>query len=99
MSDELDLLKTNDAVVWAKEFMRVLGNGAEVDEGLMISWFANAFYAQEVKSRHVTPLQEAERAFIEAFRRYYTAPYTHNDSMRLDAAWNHLQQIEGESNG
>jgi len=32
------LLSTTDALVWAEEFVRIHGG----DEGLMISWFANA---------------------------------------------------------
>lgn len=33
---------TTDAMVWTEEFMAVVRNGATVDEGLMIGWFANA---------------------------------------------------------
>ena len=36
-----------DAQKWAEGFMKVLSWGVEVDEGLMTSWFANAFGAQE----------------------------------------------------
>lgn len=39
----IDPLQTLDAQLWAKEFMRIWsGRWAEVDEGLMIAWFANA---------------------------------------------------------
>jgi hypothetical protein len=38
-----DLLQTTDVVVWAKEFMELFGDRKnEIDEGLMIAWFANA---------------------------------------------------------
>lgn len=38
-----DLLQTMDAKKWAEEFMRLFGNKREeIDEGLMISWFASA---------------------------------------------------------
>jgi len=37
------LLETTDAQEWAQEFMRLFGDRRdEIDEGLMISWFANA---------------------------------------------------------
>lgn len=40
---EPDPLKGIDAQKWAKEFMRIWsGRWSEVDEGLMIGWFANA---------------------------------------------------------
>lgn len=39
----MDLLETTDASVWAATFMDYFGNNKEdIDEGLMISWFANA---------------------------------------------------------
>lgn len=42
--DSPDLLATTDGEVWAQEFMRRFGDrlNESVDEGLMISWFANA---------------------------------------------------------
>lgn len=44
------LLNTTDAMVWAEEFMKNFGNRLnEIDTGLMIGWFANAFAAQESK--------------------------------------------------
>ena len=50
---ELNLLETTDAVVWAKEFERCKKTNnwtlEDIDEGLMICWFANAFTAQEFK--------------------------------------------------
>lgn len=36
------LLSSADAQVWAKEFMKLVQFGVEIDEGLMMSWFANA---------------------------------------------------------
>lgn len=45
MSDatKVDPLATMDAKVWADEFMRLFGDKRhEIDEGLMIAWFANA---------------------------------------------------------
>lgn len=44
--DSPDLLQTTDAQVWAQEFMRRFGERTdEIDEGPMISWFANAIEA------------------------------------------------------
>jgi hypothetical protein len=41
MSNEL--LGTTDALAWAQEFMRKFGDRKEdIDEGLMLAWFANA---------------------------------------------------------
>jgi hypothetical protein len=43
MPNTLDLLSTTDAQKWAQEFMRLFGDKRdEIDEGLMIAWFANA---------------------------------------------------------
>lgn len=40
---EAKLHSTMDAKVWAEEFMRIFGQKlSEIDEGLMIGWFANA---------------------------------------------------------
>lgn len=40
---KVKLHDTMDAVVWAKEFMRLFGPKLnEVDEGLMVAWFANS---------------------------------------------------------
>ena len=50
---EQDLLQTNDAYVWAQEFIRRKKDNDwsldDIDEGLMIGWFANAMAAQEMK--------------------------------------------------
>jgi len=58
---------------------------------------------RELSARHITPLQAAERAFIEAFgksRKTTLGSREYSDSVKaMIAAWNHLQQIEGESNG
>ena len=44
------LLTTNDAVVWAEEFVRTKKEQNwtldDIDEGLMVGWFANAMCAQ-----------------------------------------------------
>lgn len=53
-----ELLQTNDAMLWAKEFVRMkeaknwtLG---DMEEGLMVCWFANAMAAQEFSMRSNT---------------------------------------------
>ena len=50
---EIKLLETNDAMVWAEEFARIGRENnwtlEDIDEGLMVSWFANAMCAQEFK--------------------------------------------------
>lgn len=41
--NELKLLQTMDASIWAKEFMSIFGNRKQdIDEDLMLGWFANA---------------------------------------------------------
>jgi hypothetical protein len=46
-------MKTTDAVLWAAEFERCKQSNkwtlADIDESLMIAWFANAMAAQEFK--------------------------------------------------
>ena len=46
-----ELLETNDAMVWAKEFVATKNKMGwslnDIDEGLMVGWFANAMAAQE----------------------------------------------------
>jgi hypothetical protein len=57
-----------DAEVWAEEFMRLFGKSlSQIDEGLMLSWFANAIMAgyDEARRRHENPaskrVEELER--------------------------------------
>ena len=49
-SEEINLLETADAAVWAKEFVRIKRETGwtidDIDESLMIAWFANAMCAQ-----------------------------------------------------
>lgn len=40
-----DLSREFDCEVWADEFIKVVNNGAEIDKGLMLGWFANAINA------------------------------------------------------
>jgi hypothetical protein len=40
MAENINLVRTMDARMWAAEFMRI--TGGTVDEQTMISWFANA---------------------------------------------------------
>jgi hypothetical protein len=42
---ENDLLHTPDARVWARTFLRIVAEGAAIDEGMMLGWFANALMA------------------------------------------------------
>lgn len=52
-----DLLSTNDAMVWAEQFVKTCRehnidpvNGDD-PEGFMVAWFANAMAAQEIEDR------------------------------------------------
>lgn len=41
--EEINLHSTMDASVWAEEFIRIFAHRRdEIDEGLMIGWFANS---------------------------------------------------------
>ena len=55
---EIDLLATTDAMVWAEEFVKIKNKQnwtlSDIDEGLMVAWFANAMAAQEFKARAQT---------------------------------------------
>jgi hypothetical protein len=43
MTDHAELIDSTDAKRWAREFIALFGTRLdEVDEGLMLSWFANA---------------------------------------------------------
>ena len=47
----INLLETNDAAVWAKVFVEYKKENnwtlEDIDEGLMVGWFASAMAAQE----------------------------------------------------
>jgi hypothetical protein len=44
------LMSTNDAYIWADQFMATFGDRLQdIDMGLMIGWFANAMAVQEQK--------------------------------------------------
>ena len=53
MKKASELLETNDAAIWAAEFERCKQKNNwtldDIDESLMIGWFANAMAAQEFK--------------------------------------------------
>jgi hypothetical protein len=51
MRTSSELLQTNDVKVWAEAFVEHKERNEwtidDIDDGLMLSWFANAMYAQE----------------------------------------------------
>jgi len=59
MTKGVNLLETTDAMVWAKEFVRTKNRMKwtldDIDEGLMVGWFANAMAAQEFKDTRGLP--------------------------------------------
>jgi len=82
----------------------------ETSEKEMDATLAEAFARKlmnVVNTRPVTPLQAAKEAFIEAYGKYKVVeasdchPYDQTDVAYDFAmeAWNHLQQIEGDSSG
>ena len=60
-----NLLETTDAMIWATEFILIAEQNDwtlnDIDESLMISWFANAFCAQEFKDAKRIKELESER--------------------------------------
>jgi hypothetical protein len=70
------LLGTDDAMVWAEEFVRIFEGQIVSDEneavnvGLMVAWFANAMqtaiYLHEERKRQATVAQK--EAFVEGFQ-------------------------------
>ena len=52
----INLLTTTDAKIWAEEFIRIKKEQhwslEDIDEDLMIAWFANAMCAQMDSDRH-----------------------------------------------
>jgi hypothetical protein len=47
--DEINLLQTTDAMIWAEEFCRIYHNGKhDIEPGWLVGWFANAMLAQEM---------------------------------------------------
>ena len=74
-----------DAVVWAKEFMRIYNDnhqadpGEWIDEDLMRAWFANSIMAgfDEAKRREearMKPLREALECLIDCGRKDLSNP-------------------------
>lgn len=58
--DRERLYATTDASVWAEEFAKVC---PEVDQGLMIGWFANAIEtAKRLHAEHLLRIAEGFRA-------------------------------------
>lgn len=70
--DPMDLVKqqSRDAHLWAKSFMSLYGNRLnEIDEGLMIGWFANAMMAMydSIHNREIYKLkQQLKRAYMKS---------------------------------
>ena len=52
---ESEMLQTNDALKWAEFFIeskdRMKWTLDDIDEGLMLAWFANAMAAQEFSEK------------------------------------------------
>lgn len=59
---ETELLKSFDAQVWAREFVRIVTENPTIptDEGTMIAWFANALMRgyDEHRWAHETKMRE-----------------------------------------
>jgi hypothetical protein len=67
---KVNLLETTDPVVWAKEFIRYKKKNKwkleDIDEALMVGWFANAMAAQEFEDAEIIErLQDAAQKLLE----------------------------------
>lgn len=81
---DVNLLETTDAMVWAKYFMEhIVDKGKEVDEDILIAYFANAFCAKEGELVRMAPYVEGE--------------YRHtNDPSRKDSEFISLTHKDGK---
>lgn len=60
-----NLNDTTDALVWAKEFMKTLENpDVELDEEMMLSWFANAIMAGYDEARRKYEMVNAHEVLM-----------------------------------
>ena len=60
--------KITDAMLWAKAFVYTMKNNnwtpKDIDEGLMVGWFANAIeVAKEAQGEYIRELQEYKRMY------------------------------------
>lgn len=56
MMTTIDLHGETDATIWAKEFMRIWSDRREeIDEDLMVGWFANAIESGRSKGEESSP--------------------------------------------
>ena len=84
--DERRLYATDNAAVWAEEFNKVC---PEVDEGLMIGWFANAI--ESAKDRQANTIKDLkDRAEASEFN--FAA--LHDEKLVLERELNELRQTE-----
>lgn len=77
------LYATDDAAVWTDEFMSVVENGATVDWGLMVGWFANAI--ETAKNLHAAHRPDREDV-LGAVARGWCHPENARKSMDVDLA-------------
>lgn len=71
---EAKLHDTMDAVVWAREFIRIFGGKPSPDEGTMIGWFANAIMVGwDFAKRATPPTSQVSGAGMTAQKELYDA--------------------------
>lgn len=72
--DQNKLHSTTDAQVWAQEFMREFGNRKDdIDEGLMIGWFANAIETAKLLGPIVGGFAEADLKYRQLREKVWAA--------------------------
>ena len=95
----VDLLGTMDAMIWAREFVRIFrgkacGDGEPIDEGLMVGWFANAMVTGEAFGRKCTE-RELRAQIREASD---VAEYRGREVDRLERELKRIRELEAEHN-
>lgn len=86
------LLQTNDAMVWAEEFVRIKKEQAwnleDIEEGLMVAWFANAMVAQDMATnRTVLITKEISIGDEEVYCEWFTCPECHKNQIFEDCKY------------
>jgi hypothetical protein len=93
------LLSTTDATVWAREFVdRFVVLDDAIDEGLMISWFANAIEVGRSAGHQSCQDREAKLAEIAELHRQPAAVVGLTRALVIFEDTRHILGIQGEQN-
>jgi len=67
-----DLIETSDAKVWAKEWLKAIGENPSIptNEAAMVEWFENAIMAGYDSCYHKYKLAMTEDPYVELSKNY-----------------------------